>query len=433
MRTSKASSQPGNAARALLLGAGALLIAFAGLYGPVSLEILGLPVPVGSSFEIRSARWIALVGGCASLVLSEWVRRVPGVRTRLGHPLAANLLVFAVAFAVPLLLLELALKPFASASKPLTTIFLRDEALGWKLRPGAEDVWGNVRVRINAKGLRGPELDYVKPEEVARILYLGDSVTFGFMIEDWQRTFPYQVQALLDRRWGYTIETINAGVGGYSTWQEYLYLADEGVRYEPDLVVVSFVLNDVTEKFDLIRFGGANEGWQLRNSALTALDRLSNRSSIAYFARDLGRRLRFGSDVAKGAVRHELLNVRAIAEEPDRADVRRAWKLTLENLQKIFALCEERRIRVLLVIFPYRFQFEDSPRLAAPQRELTRYAAARGVPTLDLLPLLSERMSDRELSPQMIFLGENHLSPIGGRLVADAIASFIHARGMLDR
>ncbi len=110
------------------------------------------------------------------------------------HPVAANWLRFAPAIAVPLALLELALRPFAAASEPLPTIFLRDDTPGWRLKPNAEDLWGNVRVRVNGKGLRGPELDYAKPSGVSRILYLGDSVAFGFMIQRWEQTFPHLVQ-----------------------------------------------------------------------------------------------------------------------------------------------------------------------------------------------------------------------------------------------
>lgn len=62
------------------------------------------------------------------------------------------------------------------------------------------------------------------------------------------------------------VETINASVSGYSPWQQAIYLQNEGLRYAPDVVVVAFVLNDATEKFELLRFGGAWEGWQLSRS-----------------------------------------------------------------------------------------------------------------------------------------------------------------------
>ena len=59
-----------------------------------------------------------------------------------------------------------------------------------------------------------------------------------------------------------------------------MFLRKEGIKYDPDLVVLSFVLNDVTEKFGLIRFGGSRLGFQLEHSILTLTDWLSYKSSI---------------------------------------------------------------------------------------------------------------------------------------------------------
>jgi hypothetical protein len=45
-------------------------------------------------------------------------------------------------------------------------------------------------------------------------------------------------------------ETINLGVGGYSTVQELVRLETEGVLYEPDLTVLAFCWNDLEDNFD---------------------------------------------------------------------------------------------------------------------------------------------------------------------------------------
>jgi hypothetical protein len=40
---------------------------------------------------------------------------------------------------------------------------------------------------------------------------------------------------------------MNAGVGGYSTVQEFLYLQDEGMKFSPDLVLLMVFENDFTD------------------------------------------------------------------------------------------------------------------------------------------------------------------------------------------
>ncbi len=42
-----------------------------------------------------------------------------------------------------------------------------------------------------------------------------------------------------------TFEVVNAGVAGYGTLQEYLYLVSEGIKYQPDLVLLMFYENDL--------------------------------------------------------------------------------------------------------------------------------------------------------------------------------------------
>ena len=157
---------------------------------------------------------------------------------------------------IALVTIELSLIPFVTP----TTIYRKDATLGWALVPGARDTLFGAPVAIGPRGLRAPNLPYAKSPDALRILYLGDSVTFGFLIADVETTFPYLTERLLEERTGQQVETINAGVCGYDLEQEYLYLSSEGVRYDPDLVVVSVTLNDITDlaqasrhsRFDLL-------------------------------------------------------------------------------------------------------------------------------------------------------------------------------------
>jgi len=351
--------------------------------------------------------------------------------------LAVNLGIAALATAIPLVVLEATLRWFVDLGPEVrgvrpTRLFERDAELGWKLRPGAEDVWGGVRVRINDKGLRGPELDYPKSPGVIRILYLGDSVPFGFKIARPGSTFPYGVEAILEHQLGRAIETVNTGVGGYSPWQEFRVLAGEGILYDPDLVVVSFVLNDVTEKFDLIRFGGTSEGHQLVRSVRSRLDRALSHTAIGTVGRRWVARLRFGDDVQSGAEALSALRAQQLALEPERPEVGRAWRVTLESLDQIVSFCRERELPVWIAVFPYAFQLSDAERLSAPQRALRRFAAERDVPFVDLLPAFAQAVERGEPIAEY-FADEMHPSARGHALAADVIAARLHASGLFSR
>jgi lysophospholipase L1-like esterase len=124
---------------------------------------------------------------------------------------------------------------------------------GWGLRynePGATfrhksaDV--NIRFRINSQGMRADrDHPYEKPAGLSRIVSLGDSFTLGYEVE-LDECFSSIVERELDTA-GIPVEVLNAGVSGFSTAEEYLYLERELVRYGPDLVLVSFYTNDLRD------------------------------------------------------------------------------------------------------------------------------------------------------------------------------------------
>lgn len=120
-----------------------------------------------------------------------------------------------------------------------------DPLLGWKLKAGLSSMRETsrylVRETINSHGFRTPELPFAKPPGVRRIVFLGDSHTEGYTVDD-QFTYSQQVQSILSET--LPVETISLGVGGFSTDQELLAYLEYGRRYEPDLVVLQYCSND---------------------------------------------------------------------------------------------------------------------------------------------------------------------------------------------
>jgi len=120
-----------------------------------------------------------------------------------------------------------------------------DSVLGWSNSPGAEGVFEHPRFRINvhinSKGLRDREYAYEPDPGARRILVIGDSFVWGYGVEQPQ-TFPKLLEARLRG-----VDVINAGVAGYGTDQELLWLRSEGVRYRPDLVILVMCGNDDDE------------------------------------------------------------------------------------------------------------------------------------------------------------------------------------------
>ncbi len=100
----------------------------------------------------------------------------------------------------------------------------------------------------NSKGMRGPEIEYKAADNVKRLAFIGDSQTWGWAVSD-DETIPYFASEILNKKLeGITVESLNFGATGYGVDQSYLRYISEGIRYKPDIVVLTyFADNDIWE------------------------------------------------------------------------------------------------------------------------------------------------------------------------------------------
>lgn len=101
-----------------------------------------------------------------------------------------------------------------------------------------------VDYRINSHGMRGPELTEHKRPGLRRVAILGDSIAFGYWVDE-SDALPRQLQDLLEQSGAGPVEVLNFGVPGYNLEQETELLRTVALRFAPDLVVLVFCLNDL--------------------------------------------------------------------------------------------------------------------------------------------------------------------------------------------
>ncbi|TLY33805.1 MAG: hypothetical protein E6K56_00080 [Ignavibacteria bacterium] len=82
-----------------------------------------------------------------------------------------------------------------------------------------------------------------KPDSVLRILLLGDSFTWGAGVA-YGGIWPvvFERRCLAD---GLPVDVIKAGVSGYDTRQEVIYLERLLPKYRPNIVILAFLPNDL--------------------------------------------------------------------------------------------------------------------------------------------------------------------------------------------
>jgi hypothetical protein len=142
--------------------------------------------------------------------------------------------------------------------KPLTPayfIFEHDPRRGWRHTPGAEDTFVKLGfqqpIKINSRGLREREIPYEKVPGVTRVLAIGDSNVAGFEVPA-DKVWVRVTESILRER-GYNVEFVNAGHRGYGTDQSLLFLMDEGLKYQPDLVLYFWSRNDIDDNVTVHR------------------------------------------------------------------------------------------------------------------------------------------------------------------------------------
>ena len=121
--------------------------------------------------------------------------------------------------------------------------------LGYVHPKSVSESLGKNTVSLNSHGLRNEEFPIAKPAGESRILVLGDSVAFGWGVSQGE-TFSARMEPLLKARTGHRWRVINAGVNGYNSEQEANWLRLFGLAFQPDVVLLVYVVNDVDPIFD---------------------------------------------------------------------------------------------------------------------------------------------------------------------------------------
>ena len=157
-------------------------------------------------------------------------------------------LIFSLIPVLTLLTLAEGLLRLTGTDRPFLTNFQSeldypDEDLFWSLPPGARIESMGTLVVTNSLGLRSPEPKDKQPDEF-RILSLGESTTFGALVENDQTYSALLEVALNQNNTARTFRVINAGVSGYTSFQSLKYLELRGLELKPDLVLLYHEVND---------------------------------------------------------------------------------------------------------------------------------------------------------------------------------------------
>ena len=266
------------------------------------------------------------------------------------------------------------------------------------------EVDGAFEVSTNADGLRAPFHPEAKAEGVYRVLILGCSTTFGWGVQD-EESYPAVVERILRERGVSSVEILNGGQPGYTSFQGLWFYENVGRRYDADLVLFGFVVQDARRA-----------AYSDRSQALLQADARFLKQKLLYRSRSY-RALK------------EAIDRRRIAskERPDGGD-QGVYRVPPEdyvaNIRALKAMVDEDGGGLFLFGFPL-----ERAGYTALHREILAAAAEElDVPILD-----AQENMDVESRERTLFFPKDrgHANAAGHALIGEWLATHLQTRGFV--
>lgn len=117
---------------------------------------------------------------------------------------------------------------------------------GYRPKPNRTLPYQNGTIAsTNELGFRGPAISVEKPAGTIRVILLGGSTTHGWGVNDDETIDHYMRAELTERFPQRRFEIINLAYDGYDAYQLFERLRTDGLKFEPDFVIVNTGVNDV--------------------------------------------------------------------------------------------------------------------------------------------------------------------------------------------
>ncbi len=365
-------------------------------------------------------------------------------------PSAKNALMAMVVIAACIMFAELTLKvisPQHCYAYPKGMV-QEDKGLCYKISPDYEGriktAEFDITITTNSHGLRDAEHSYEKPNGTLRILGLGDSFQFGVGVQS-NQTYLKLLERELQQK-GFHAEVINAGVLGYGTRQELQYFKDEGRRYKPEIVILSFYQNDLLDNMltaeSCNRF--VRDGYLVDN--FTASQRaasfkiklfLNQKSDLYCLAKNSA--LRLAPKIRIGDIQANLSSetVLTYLEKGNLSPaIQERFNVTFGLILQLKQAVQADGGRLIIVIIPDQLQVDknilktitDSYRLDIDKYDLTKlgkilvqFATSQNITAIDLLPDFQQQAGNEKLYYPI----EAHWNPRGHLLAAEVVGEKI--------
>ncbi len=326
-------------------------------------------------------------------------------------------------FVVGLLLLEATVGVKTAGRVGLPEIMWPDPVCFYRFIPNI--IWpGKKRqAHFNSMGMRGSDVSLQPAVGVVRTAVIGDSVAFGWPVRD-EEAIPY----CLNQALGSGHEVINAAVIGYD-FKHYYYRLPEVLSLKPHRIILGVCLNDLSEvTFDrLTRL--ESDGlctpapitpwnvakWTLQtHSGLWNAHRIFERAEPPQSPKEL-------TEFSNDALFALLDDPQAMSKQKG---IAACW------LGAIAETARAHQVSLVVVVFPFRFQYEADAVFKRPQHlklqdTIMGICRSHGIDALDLYEDIGKGIADRGGDPACFYFDYDHFNKDGCKFIADRLREIL--------
>jgi lysophospholipase L1-like esterase len=283
----------------------------------------------------------------------------------------------------------------------LCTTRSSDPRLIYTMAPG--------RCGANSHGYIDHEYAFTKERGVFRIVVIGDSVAQGRFLS-LEESFPKVLEKRLNEDAdSLRYEVIVLARLGYSTSQELVLLEEEALRYDPDLILWSYVLNDPAHPVYHNCNGELGTYYYRPRSYLVHL------VAARWFA--LGERWK-----GRGCEKEFHAYLHCVY-----------WNEAASHLQEIGSVCRRKHVPVAFAIHPIFQKVEDYSgyTLRPLHKKLSQAAAGNGFTVIDLLKAFEPYKTDELRIERPDWYDPWHPNARGHEIVAEFIERALVGKGLI--
>ncbi|MEP3274906.1 MAG: GDSL-type esterase/lipase family protein [Stappiaceae bacterium] len=305
----------------------------------------------------------------------------------------------------------------------------RDKIVGHINQPNAHALITSpefdVEYVVNEQGFRDTSLySPNKPAGVTRVLLLGDSFTFGSG-NDYADIWPVLIENQL-RDKGHQIEVIKAGVPGYDTHKEVLYMERLYEELQPDIVIFTFLPNDLFTNTPILE--ASNEPAQKRDDGIR---NKGDKKSVLHSV-TLIKRMLMSNDTLYERL-YLMTGRRAYFSTEPGDEVLKQYEETEKLLSRANRFCKDKNCEFMVLSIPQQFQVLAIARGESPEgidptfidTRLESFAQNEGFEWISLLPGLAKAYNERD--EDLYYRFDGHLNKSGNEVAAQIISNALES------